>query len=295
MPQGNWIESQRETVLNDKGEVISTKVTEVTKPKKDKVFHPKDILDLILRTIGIAAIVTPIWLFYSQQHADLAKQKNSLKFEAYSSVAVELHTYREKLIMYSQTPDSNEGRRNKLIFQLIPKAILFNDTLVNACLNKLTDVVSIYNSYVQVYYDFDQAYLFCTKKEAVFLFRELIHNSREFNCKTFQFFLDTAFRRYANFIGDIENCQTNLGKFFLHSALGGERDLFPGSNFAYFSQRFLCKSKYFNDTSSRESELQPILRAERTNNLFFYIIDSTYTANLNHFDSAIIRSVSYFH
>lgn len=140
MGNQNWKETKKECEVNGNGEYIIKKVTLEIEKRKYFGLEKKDIIDLALRIIGLAAIFTPLLLFYLQRTAEIKKQKALFQLEIYSNTTSELHS----LLNKSTNSVEYQKSKDKLFFELNPKLALLNDKLVIEKFNEIKQHVNLY-------------------------------------------------------------------------------------------------------------------------------------------------------
>src|SRR5689334_11954835 len=103
MGNSTWIETKRDADLDESGKAIVKKVQ-----LESAGFTGKNRVDLILRIIGLAAIITPIMLVYLQQRASLNTEKAILQMEAYSETAIQLSSIYRRPVTSKDFASSKE-------------------------------------------------------------------------------------------------------------------------------------------------------------------------------------------
>ena len=133
-----WIETKREVEQNKIGEIVKTTIV------RERV-EPgwKSVIDTGLKLLGISAIFIPLFLFYRQQQVDRENQMINQKSEVYSNLSISLHSLGEQISTYifDSIPTSNY---NLIMFKLIPKALLFDDSNFKKCLVDLRFKTQVY-------------------------------------------------------------------------------------------------------------------------------------------------------
>lgn len=135
MSKSSWIETKRDADLDEAGRQVVKKVQ-----LEPAGFTGKSKVDLVLRIIGMVAIVTPIILVYLQQKASLDTQKAIKQLDIYSITASELSSISRRPVNSAAFAASKE----ELIYNIPPKiAFLFS--------NEVSQEVEAINSLIPVY------------------------------------------------------------------------------------------------------------------------------------------------
>jgi hypothetical protein len=135
MSKSSWIETKRDADLDEAGHHIVKKVQ-----LEPAGFTGKSRVDLVLRIIGMVAIVTPIILVYLQQKAGLDTQKAIKQLDIYSVTASELSSITRRPVTSAAFAASKE----ELIYNIPPKiAFLFS--------NSVSEEVEAINGLIPVY------------------------------------------------------------------------------------------------------------------------------------------------
>jgi len=140
MSKSDWVETKKECEINEMGELITKKVTLERSRKKYFGFEKKDFFDLIFRIVGLAAIFTPLFLFYQQQKSELNKQRALYQLDIYSNTTTELH----RLLNIPLNSIEFEKSKNKLYYELNPKLALLNDLGVANQFESVKKHISLY-------------------------------------------------------------------------------------------------------------------------------------------------------
>lgn len=126
MTESEWKETKREFTVAENGELVPSKVTQeltskVEEPKSK--WEPKDILDVVFRTLTLFAIGVPIMLFYWQRQEEINKQRQLFQLDVYTSTSVQLH------IISSEDVSKEEfnSAKKRLLYELYPKIQLLNN------------------------------------------------------------------------------------------------------------------------------------------------------------------------
>jgi len=140
MKNQNWIETRRDCDIDDNGILVVKKITlELEKPKILGI-EKKDLLDLVLKLIGLISIAIPILLFSFQQSAERKRQKALLQTDLYINTSAYLH----KLSKTYTSRKEFEQDLNRIKYELYPKILLFHDTLVNSTLSQINYNMTLY-------------------------------------------------------------------------------------------------------------------------------------------------------
>jgi hypothetical protein len=143
------IETKRETTYNANGEIISETVT--YEKSETKKFNYKDLLDAVIKLIGIAAIFFPIWLFYLQKNSEYEREKAIIEFDSYSNLSIELHRFINLVKFYNVDKDNEiEIAKDTLLFNLIPKSSLFKDDSIGKYLGLFKNDVGLLYFYYKL-------------------------------------------------------------------------------------------------------------------------------------------------
>jgi hypothetical protein len=115
----SWIETKRDADLDETGNPVVKKVQ-----LEPAGFTGKHRVDLILRLIGLVAIITPIMLVYLQQKASLDTQKAMKQLDVYSTTASKLNSIFRRPVTSAAFAASKE----QLAYDLPPQiAFLFRN------------------------------------------------------------------------------------------------------------------------------------------------------------------------
>lgn len=137
MPKSTWIPTKKEATLNDAGELVDQKV-ELERAS----FTFKDIIELGVKIIGLAAIATPIILFYQEQKVSLKTQKALKQLEVYSQTAIELSSICRRPV----TSAAFIAAKDQLYYDVPPKvAFLFNDNIALK-MDEINKIIPIYEA-----------------------------------------------------------------------------------------------------------------------------------------------------
>jgi len=142
MPENKWIETKKEVQTNSSGEIVNENITyEIVKTQSK--LSKKDYIDLIIRVFGMVAIFVPIYLFYSSQEAELNRQKSLFKFQTYTDLEAELHSFLNK----HEDSISFEKSKDRILYELIPKARLVSQSDLKVYLNYMFRKVNFFHKY----------------------------------------------------------------------------------------------------------------------------------------------------
>jgi hypothetical protein len=137
MGNSTWIETKRDADLDESGKAVVKKVQ-----LEPAGFTGKNRVDLILRIIGLAAIITPIMLVYLQQRASLNTQKAILQLEVYSQTASQLSTICRRPITSNEFAKSKE----ELTYNIPPRvAFLFSEAISNE-IEEINLIIPVYEA-----------------------------------------------------------------------------------------------------------------------------------------------------
>jgi hypothetical protein len=121
-----WIETKKEYEIDAQGNLKPTKITHERIKTSLLGLEKKDFLDLLIKIIGLSAIVIPIFLYYKSNTAEINKQKSIRQFDIYSSVTTELQNIVNKPFL---SPEYLTAK-DRLLFELKPKVSLLGDSNV---------------------------------------------------------------------------------------------------------------------------------------------------------------------
>jgi len=137
MDKSKWIETKKECEINENGDLITKKITLELSKNKYFGLEKKDIIDTVLRFIGLAAIFLPLWLFYQQQNAERNKQKALFQMDVYSHAVTELHSLLNKPMCSQEF----EKSKNILLFDIYPKLVLLSDKTVIDTFKSIKNII----------------------------------------------------------------------------------------------------------------------------------------------------------
>ena len=126
MKSSKWTETKKECEVDTEGNLTTKRITLEVSKRKYWGLEKKDIIDTILRFVGLAAIFLPLWLFYQQQSAERTKQKTLFQMDVYSTTVTQLHS----LLNAPLCSHEFENTKNSLLFEMYPKLILLSDKAV---------------------------------------------------------------------------------------------------------------------------------------------------------------------
>jgi len=135
----NWIETKKEYEVIEQGDLTPKRIT--LEPEKEKEnlwrYKPKEVIDLILRFVGIVAIAVPIILFYKGQQAERDKEKALFQLQIFTDATTEMHA------LANRKPGSPEFEqiKNKLFYQIYPKLRLLNDKPIVDTFRVMKDII----------------------------------------------------------------------------------------------------------------------------------------------------------
>lgn len=142
-----WKETKRECEVDSEGNYITKKVTFESAKKTYFGLEKKDLLDLCLKVLGLAAIFTPLLLFYLTQNAELKRRKFSVQFDTYAVAADEL----QKLLTKEPDDVSYTSLKEKILYQITPKIYSLGDKQVidtfEMVRNKIIQYDSLYKRF----------------------------------------------------------------------------------------------------------------------------------------------------
>jgi hypothetical protein len=138
-----WVETKKECEVNEVGNLIVRRVTLELEKKKTSRLETKDIIDLTLRFVGLAAIGLPVLLFFFQEVAEREKQRALFQIEIFSNVSTLLHDILEN-DQLSKT--DFESKRIRVFYEYLPKIKLYaaNDSL-NTLLHRMNNNLKVYS------------------------------------------------------------------------------------------------------------------------------------------------------
>lgn len=141
--EGKWIQTKKECEVDEVGNFIVKRVTLEIEKKRSGGLERKDIIDLILRLVGLLAIGIPVLLFYFQQKAERDKQRALLQIEVYSDASMQLH----QLLNDEHLSSSNfEAGKNKVHYEYYPKIVLYNrDERIMSLLREINRDLTYYS------------------------------------------------------------------------------------------------------------------------------------------------------
>ena len=144
MPIEKWVETKREEERNAKGEVIGLKVTTESMPYSHKTLTYRDWIDLVIKVIGFAAIFMPLFLFYKTQKSEIDRQRQIMRYETYSIIDLEVHRAKEQISNGVECDSSISHLR----YNLIPKALLFDDSEIVRKIQLIGNELAVINIYL---------------------------------------------------------------------------------------------------------------------------------------------------
>lgn len=135
-----WQETKKEMGIDPEGKLVVKSVTMEIKREKFLGFEKKELWDLVIKTIGIVAIVTPLLLFKCSRDADVDKQKNIMQLELYSNVLADV----QRIILLPDTSAEFKSSKKKLDIEYYSKMMMMGNDSIKNIYNNLKDTINLY-------------------------------------------------------------------------------------------------------------------------------------------------------
>lgn len=123
MNKPEWTETKKECSVDSEGKLKIEKITFEKNKKEFLPAHKKDLIDLVIRSVGALSIFIPLLLLYFQRQNEINREQSKNATELFTSVATDMQ------ILINSGFDNKEflSAYDNILFKYSPKIRLLKD------------------------------------------------------------------------------------------------------------------------------------------------------------------------